>query len=164
MSTSAIEPIADTPDAALKRYIAELRDVYSAWYYRATLIHSWAWGIGQTVAIVASLLAALVAGLTTKESFGWISRTLLVALPLIATFASSLVLQTKSRELLSLRERGRERIQALVSKAEADYAGANGNEVRMTEIHRALVDAVSQLEREQSVEFFTVAPGGNHKG
>jgi hypothetical protein len=72
------------------------------------------------VAIVASLLAATVAALTTQQQFTGYTRGALVILPLIGTFASSLILQTKARELLSLRERGRERIQAITSMAEAD--------------------------------------------
>jgi hypothetical protein len=154
----------DSPIAALQAYVEDLKTDYYPWYLRATNLHSWLWAIGQGVAIVASLSAALVAALTTQQQFAEYTRGVLVVLPLVGTFASSLVLQTKVRELLSLRERGRERIQTLISMAQADFADAHGDDKKVTAIHKALVESVSQLEREQSLEFFAVAPGSSSKG
>lgn len=153
----------DNPKDALRDYILELERNYYPWYRKSSTRHAWAWGIGQGVAIVAGILAAVLAAAAredTFESFGRL-RTALILLPIIGAVASALLAQTRVRELLALRERGREQMQALISQARADYAAASHDFDELSAIHRALVAQVARLEREQAAEFLTVAPGAS---
>lgn len=162
----SLRDIPDNPKDALASYILELRQHYYPWYASHSRRHSQFLAIGQGVAIVAGMLASVLAASVTKEmmiQFGFI-KTALVVLPLIGTLASSFLAQARVRELLALRERGRERIQALVSQAEADYAAAADDDAKLTAIHSALVAEVSQLEQHQAVEFLVVAPGAAGTG
>lgn len=153
--------IEDNPKQAFAAYIQELERDYYPWYRASAARHAWAWGAGQLVALIAGILAAVLAAGASKEAFVSYEcvRWALVLLPMLAATASSLLAQTRVRELLALRERGRETMQGLIARAKADYAAASDDEKRLSTMHRALVSRVSELERSQSAEFLTVAPG-----
>jgi hypothetical protein len=155
--------LADTPKDAMSQYIAELERNYYPWYGRASERLKRTWSIGQAVALLAGVLASVLAAAANEQSlarFGWI-RTGLIILPLIGAFTSSLLAQTRVRELLALRERGRESMQALISKAKADYAATASDNARLAALHTTLVDAVSRIEQSQAADFFSIAPGGS---
>lgn len=154
--------IPDSPKEALGHYIRELDSKYYPWYERASRRLKWWWGLGQATALLAGVLASIIAAAAKEETFshfGFI-RTALVVLPIVGALASALLAQTRARELFTLRERGRETMQALISRAEADYAAASADPERLAEIHANLIAAVSRLEREQAATFFSTAPGG----
>jgi hypothetical protein len=151
--------IESDPKAALASYIQELEDTYYPWYDGATNSNYRIWSIAQGTAIVAGLLTAAVAALTNEDafrSFGWI-RILLVTLPLLGAFASSFLVQTRVRDLFTLREQGRQTVQAIASQARAEFAAATSPE-RYSTIHRDLVAKITLLEKDQNVGFFSVVP------
>jgi len=152
----------DNPKDALYHYIVELECQYYPWYGHASERLKRTWAVGQSIALTAGVLASVLAAAANEQefvSFGWV-RTGLIVFPLVGALASSLLAQTRVRELLALRERGRERMQDLISKAKADYAAAL-DAGRLAAIHASLIAAVSALEREQAADFFSIAPGGS---
>jgi hypothetical protein len=149
----------DDPKKALEEYILELENDYYPWYETTTRRNYTFWSITQGAAIVAGLLTALVASLASEsdiKSFFWI-RLPLVSLPLIGTFASALLMHTRVRDLFVLREQGRQGVQALASRARAEFAAAKNPE-ECTAIHLALIEKVAKLEGDQSTNFFSVVP------
>jgi hypothetical protein len=154
------------PHDAFWQYILELERDYQTWYQRSSRRTKWGWGLGQGITLTAGFAASLLAALTSADVFthsGWV-RAALVFLPALGAIASSLVSQTRVRELLTVRERGREAIQALISRARADYAASANDPARCHELHAALVSAVSELERQQATDFFLTAPGADSFG
>src|SRR2546428_11446 len=96
------DDVADTPKEALHQYILELERDYYPWYARASDRLKWSWGLGQSTVLLAGVLASVLAAAASKEAFsqfGWI-RTALIVLPMIGALASSLLAQTRARELL----------------------------------------------------------------
>jgi hypothetical protein len=154
--------IPDSSKEALRRYILELDRDYYPWYNRASRRLKWWWGLGQTTALLAGVLASIIAAAAKEETFSHFGflRTALIVLPIVGALASALLAQTRARELFTLRERGRETMQTLISRAEADYALASADPERLAKIHANLINAVSRLEREQAATFFSTAPGG----
>src|SRR5262249_6810406 len=91
------------PQGGLEQFILELEHDYYPWYDRASTFNKVMWMIGQGTAIVAGAASAVVASVLEPAelpTFKW----LLVLLPLIAAFATSLLVQTRVREVLALRE------------------------------------------------------------
>lgn len=153
--------VPENPKEALRMYILELERDYYPWYNRSSNRLKWGWGLGQGTALIAGVTASVLAAAASDQSlktFGLV-RTALVLLPIVGALASSLLAQTRARDLLALREHGREVMQALISRARADYAAAADDSVRLASLHTALVKEVSQLERDQSAGFLSIAPG-----
>lgn len=150
------------PKAALARYITELETNYLPWYERSSRRLQVLWGIGQMTAILAGIGTSVLAAMASERTFSDYAplRLAIVLLPLLGTLASALLGQTRAKELLGLREQGREVIQRIVSQARADYASAANNS-ETSALHRALIAAVSDLERAQSLNFLNIAPGGS---
>jgi phosphate/sulfate permease len=69
------------------------------------------------VALISGVVASVLAAAADKDDIGSLGRirTALIVLPLIGAVASSLLAQTRVKELLGLRESGRETMQRLVS-------------------------------------------------
>jgi hypothetical protein len=160
MSTPYSE-IGSDPKEALRLYIIELQSEYYTWYDRASRrLKRW-WAFGHATVILAGVLAAALAAVSDiqvlKDSA--VVRVLLVILPIVGTMTSSIMLQTRVRDLLTLRSIGREAMQNLIAQAKADYALAIDNPKRLSEIHSALVVAVSKVEREQGAGFRSILPG-----
>jgi hypothetical protein len=158
------QPLADTPKAALEIYIDELETLYYPWYEAAANRNYWFWCIAQAVAMLAGFGTAIAAGLLKDEQFkgfGW-GRILLIVLPIIGSLASTFLIQVRVRELLGLREQGRQAIQHLTETGMVRFAAANSPEEH-TEIHRWLVDQVAAVEREQTKGFFQIVPAHSSK-
>lgn len=159
--------LSDEPKAALQEYIEQLSTDYYTWYKRRHVAHRRFWSVGQIVVLLAGFLATAAGALATADSE--LSRSLpvrlvLIFLPMLGALVSALLSQTRTREMMALREQGRERIQYLVDRARVDFAAASksGQADKLTEIHRALVEDVSLLEKEQGrIYFLTVAEGSN---
>jgi len=150
--------IHDSPKDALVAYIDELEKSYYQWYKRKQSNYSTVWMSLQALAVVAGLATSVLAAVIHDEYFmgiGW-GRIILVILPIVGSFASTLVGQTRAFELASLREQGRETVQYLVSLAKADFA-AISDPKDYSQLHRWLVQQIHQLEQEQAVGFLTVA-------
>src|SRR5207302_1617302 len=82
--------------------------------------------VAQAVTVVAGVASSLLGALMSEQQFrdyGWL-RVALIVTPLIGTLASTFLIQTRVRDLLALREFGREAFQALESRARAEFAAA----------------------------------------
>lgn len=154
----------DNPKDAFEQYILELEREYRPWYERASAFNKIMWVIGQSTAILAGAITAFVAALVTEEQFGNL-KWLLVLLPLVGAFATALLAQTRVRDILALRENGREQIQALIDTAKAAYAAraASGGQ-DITNLHMGLVNDVGRLEKQQAVDILSIVPVVGTKG
>jgi hypothetical protein len=144
----------DTPRQAFERYILELENEYLPWYESASTSKKVWWIFGQSTALVATGATVFIAGLVDKELFTQY-RWLLVLLPLVGAFATTMLAQTRVRDILALREAGREQMQGLISKAKVDFAALKDSEV--SEAHAKLVTAVSHIEQAQAANILSVA-------
>jgi hypothetical protein len=154
--------IADNPKDALRLYLEELETDYYPWYRRSSNRLKWAWGVGQSTALIAGVLASVLAAATPQAKltqFGFV-RIALIVLPIVGALASSLLAQTHAKDLLALREGGREKIQDIIARARAEYAAAGNDLTRLSSLHSLLIDKVGKLEREQASGFLSTAPGG----
>jgi hypothetical protein len=151
----------ESPKEALAAYIVELERGYLPWYERSSNRWKVIWGVGQTTALLAGVLASVLAAAADEaalQRFGlW--RTVLIVLPALGAFAASLLGLMRARELLALRERGRVKIQEIISRAKANYASAAGTPERLSDLHTALVAEVNRLENDQATDFLSLAPG-----
>jgi hypothetical protein len=164
---SALKPelrMPDEPQRALQAYIEHLENEYQPWYERSSRRNKIALVVGQAAAILASAATAFIAGLADDATLPTV-KVWLVLLPLIGAFATALVTQTRVREILSLRESGRERITTLIQAAKAAYAAnAAAGATALTDVHLALIDAVSELEKQQAVDILSLVPGMGNAG
>jgi hypothetical protein len=153
--------IADNPKDALRLYLEELEADYYPWYRRSSNRLKWAWGVGQFTALVAGVIASVLAASTPQAKltqFG-IVRIALVVLPIVGAIAASLLAQTRAKDLLALREEGREKIQDIIARARAAYANAGNDSTRLSALHLGLIEEVGKLEREQAARFLSFSPG-----
>jgi hypothetical protein len=157
-------PLADTPKAALEAYISELETLYYPWYEGAANRNYWFWCIAQAVAMIAGFGTSILAALLKNEQFkdfNW-GRILLIILPSVGSLASTFLIQVRVRELLGLREQGRQAIQYLTETAMVRFAAAQ-SAGEYTEIHTWLVDQIAAVEREQNKAFFQIVPAHTSK-
>lgn len=113
--------------------------------------------IGQGTVILTGAATAFIAALISDQGFvNW--RWLLVLLPLVGAFAATLLSQTRVREILVLRENGRQQIQVLIDTAKAAYAAAK-DEAAITKLHSDLIVDVNRLETQQAEDVMTIVPG-----
>jgi hypothetical protein len=155
--------ISESPKEALTAYILELERDYRSWYEASSTRWKVVWGVGQTTALLAGVIASILAASASEaalQQFGWL-RTALIVLPALGAFASSLLGQMRARELLALREGGRAAIHEIISQAKANFAAAAGDPDRIFQLHTALVAEVMRLEKAQANDFLTLAPGGS---
>lgn len=146
--------LAKTPREAFGNYICELENNYLGWYARASYCNRVLFVVLQGTAILAGLGTAAVAGLALDAKA---SRFVLVLLPLLAAFAAGLLEQTRVRQVLALRERGREQVQRLISDAKAAYADPSCNaEGVFTKLHKTLVDEISRIEQQQALNVLAI--------
>ena len=155
---SKVQPAHGSPKEALAAYIVYLEGEYS-WYDNASKRNFWAWTVAQVVVVCASLATAGIAALAKEDTFKAYSRLriLLIVVPLVGAFASSVLLQTRIRDLLALREKGRQAVRTLIDLGRAEFAAANTPE-RYTTIHRDLAAKMDQLDKEQTLGFFALVP------
>src|SRR5258705_1868331 len=117
--------MSDTPRDALVEYINELEAHYYPWYDRAAGRDFYGWIGLQALATIAgfatSLLVALQQGNVIQGD--WL-KPVLIILPFAGSTVSTLLVQSRIRDLAALREQGREWVQYLASKARSDIAAA----------------------------------------
>src|SRR5437016_4721181 len=115
MATSS-PTLPGTAKEGLQHYIHELETLYYPWYETAAQRHFYVWVAIQAIAISAGVAAALVAALANGQQLLGVGtvRLLLVVLPLLGSTASALLVQTRVRDLMALREQGRQRVQHLI--------------------------------------------------
>ena len=143
--------LSDSSRDAFEQYILMLERDYAPWYRRASSFNKTMWVIGQGTAILAGALTALIAALVNEAQFASL-KWLLVLLPLIGAFATAMLAQTRVRDILALRESGREQIETLIESAKVAYAAnaATGGQ-ELANLHLGLVSDVSHLEKQQAV-------------
>jgi len=143
------------PGEALERYVTELETDYLHWYEFSVKLNFGGWQVAQTTAMLASFGAAVLAALLTEEQFKTFSvgRIFLVILPLVASLASTVLGQMRPREIMLVRDAGREAIQNLIAEARATYPGIMDNDAEIAAYHQQLVKRVSAIEQAQSMEF-----------
>lgn len=149
--------LAENPKEAFGRYIIELETEYYDWYTTASNRNKYMFVALQCLAIVSgaatAIVAAIVSDTNRKE---W--RLVLVLLPLLGTFATALLAQTRLRDVLALRERGREQLQKLISNAKVEYAASSPDtDVHFTRVHKTLVEEISRIERQQALDVLSIA-------
>ena len=106
----------------------------------------------------AGFATAIIAALIDRREVGFTGlRILLIILPVVGSFAATLLVQTRALERKALRERGRQAIQELISKAKADFAAAK-SDPEFTDVHKKLITDVAKVEEEQAREFLRIAP------
>jgi hypothetical protein len=151
--------LSDNPKESLASYIRELQDLYYPWYDRKQRIYKRQWQILQGVTIVSGFATAVLAALLQDRSLSGITWAwaLMVILPILGALASTLLMQTRSLELIALRERGRQTIQYLVSFSKNRYAFLSGPE-EISQYHEWLIQEVSKLAQEQAAGFIALAP------
>lgn len=148
----------ESPREALGAYILELEQEYRPWYEASSTRWKVIFGVGQSTALLAGVLASVLAAAANQAALQstWF-RITLVILPLLSSFAASIMGQMRARELVALRERGRAKIQEIISRAKANYAAAVDDPQRLSSLHIALVAEVDRLENDQATEFLSVA-------
>ena len=157
----------ENPKDAFARYILELEHSYQPWYERASRFNKIMFVIGQGTAILAGATTAFVAALVVdKQEFAEV-KWLLVLLPLVGAFATALLAQTGVRDILALRENGRQQIEALIDTARAAYAARAASEEAITKLHNDLISEVSRLEKQQALDILSIVvpvPGSKPGG
>ena len=140
------------PAQALGEYLRELELKYVPWYESAVRRNYAAWMIVQAVGVFASFGSALLAALLRDDNFKGFQagRIALIVLPIVASFAASFLGQVKLRELVALRDAGREAIVSLVERARATYPAVAEDGTAVAALHAKLVEDVSQVERTQA--------------
>jgi hypothetical protein len=153
------DQIYDNPKDALAAFIEELEENYYTWYDGAASRNYTMWTVAQSTAVISGVATAVLAACMREELFKDYNffRIALIVMPVIGTLAFTFLLQTRVRDLLALRERGRQSVQSLITRARAEFAAAASAE-RYTTIHRDLASRIEQIEKEQTVGFFAVVP------
>lgn len=144
---------------ALEGYIRELQNLYYPWYDQKQRWYKRQWQILQTLTVVSGFSSSILAALLQDRTFsgpGW-ARALVVLLPLVGSLASTLLLQSRSLELMALREKGRQTVQYLVSFSKNRYPALADDE-EITRFHEWLIGEVSKLAQEQVAGFVALAP------
>jgi hypothetical protein len=148
-------PLSVKPNEALEQYVAALETDYLAWYQWSVKMNFGGWQAAQATAMLASFGAAVLAALLTENQLKAFStgRIFLVVLPLVASLASTILGQMRPREIMLVREAGREAIQNLIAEARAIYPSIAQDPAKLTEFHQQLAKRVSVIEQSQSMEF-----------
>ena len=155
---------------ALNEYIGELDTTYYRWYHCSHNSDFYGWVALQSLATIAGFATSLLVALQQGNVIDgdWL-KAVLIILPFTGSTVSTLLVQTRLKDLAALREQGREYIQYLTSKARADI-GAATTEDQVVKLHQDLVANVHKLESTQSRMFHSLlaqsqqAPGGKSRG
>ena len=140
-----------SPREALERYADELHENYEKWYEGSKTRVGVCWQLLQIAAYFAGFAAALLAALKPGQEYtAW-----KITLPLIGSFASSLIVQFRLRELTEAREQGRISFQLLTELARQRLASARTEE-ECAAIHKELAERAHDIESAQSSRFFTL--------
>jgi hypothetical protein len=151
---SSKHSIPDNPKAACEKYINELDEEYYSWYSREAACHIKKWNIITRVATLSGFVAALFAAIFQYEQlnrFVW-AQIALIILPMLASLASTYLVQMRISELIPVWERGRRDIQNLIAQGGAKFAAASTS-AEYTAIHLWLVEQAHGIELEAADEF-----------
>ena len=152
MTTPPAKTLPDKPREALEAYIGDLEKNYYPWYDKASRRNKYLLMIAQVTVIVAGFVTAIIAALAKDLSLTNISlpRLLLIILPIVSSFAATVLVQARLLERKLLRERGRQTIQGLIELAKVNFANAKTED--LSAIHKKLVEDVQELEQRQALE------------
>ena len=100
------KPLPHQPREFLEKYIRELEDDYYPWYEKTSRRNKYLWMIAQVTVIVVGFATAIVAALAKDLSLVSITmpRLLLIILPIISSFAATVLVQARLLERKMLRE------------------------------------------------------------
>ena len=149
------QPPPDQPKESLAAFLIELDEEYLDWYEKSV---KWLRRIWQPLywsGLLIGACTAVVAALATEESltsFGVI-RSLLVVLPILGTFLSTIALQSQLSQRFQLREDGRRKVQHLLNSGRKRFAAALKPE-DYSAIHDDLIEQLDLVEGEQGSGFF----------
>lgn len=155
----AVIALPENPKLALEAYIQELETDYYPWYETAAQRNYYLWTTARIMVVLSGFGTAVLAALLRDADFkdyGW-GRILLIVLPFLGSLASTFMVQTRIRDLMALRERGRESLQHLITTARSQFAAAS-NPDDYKQLHESLAQQVSVLEQEQSRNFLSIVP------
>lgn len=139
--------ISKSPREALEKYVKQLHDRYERWYAHSTTRVGITWQILQVLSYVSGFAAAIVAAVGPES---W--KTARVILPLIGSFAASLIVQLRLYELTQVREQGRIAFQKLSEDARCQLAAAKDEDC--SKIHAELAAKAHEIEVSQTSLFF----------
>jgi hypothetical protein len=136
------------PREALEKYVTELHEHYERWYGTSKLRVGLTWQVLQVLSYLAGFAAALLSALADDS---W--KPLKIALPLVGSFAASLIIQFRLYELTQAREQGRIAFQTLSEQGRRRLAAAKTDD-EFSVIHRELESKANEIESTQSNVFF----------
>ena len=147
-----------TPQEALELFADKIERDFERWYERHEGICRWSYLGLQFFVFTVSIATALVAALSDREQFAAWGKYILVALPLLASVATSLLTQLRLYDLWKLREEGRIQLQDLAIEARRRAAGATDDECKA--VHADLQKRLNTIESSQSASFFGLFSAG----
>jgi hypothetical protein len=141
-----------SPQEALERFADKIENEFERWYVRHEAICRCCYLSLQFAIFLVSIATTLLAALSDKEQFAAWGKYLLVALPLLAAIATSLLSQLRLYDMWKLREEGRIQFQDLAIEARRRAAGATDDDCKA--VHAELQKRLKDIESAQSVGFF----------
>jgi hypothetical protein len=153
---SEVLSLPDNPKGALAAFLVELEQSYYAWYENSVKWLRRIWHPLYWSGILIGASTAVIAALATEESFKsfGVIRLLLVILPIVGAFLSTVVVQSQLSERFQPRENGRRRVQHLLNTGRQRFAAAQKPE-DYSAIHADLVKQLDAVEDEQGSGFFS---------
>src|SRR5215813_3140507 len=144
------QPLPDNPKDALAAFLAELDKDYVDWYERSVKWLRRLWHPLYWSGLLIGSCTAVVAALATEESFQSFGaiRSLLVILPILGTFLSTIAVQSQLSQRFQLRENGRREVQNLLNDGRQRFAAAQKSE-DYSAVHNDLIKRLDTIEEQQ---------------
>jgi len=145
------------PKEAVDQLIKELIEIYYPWYDCAVKKHRWISLPLQWVGLLCGFATSILAALATQEfltRFPFI-RVLLIVLPALGSATATFLVQARINERYQLREDGRRSIQHLYNETRGKHAAATTPHADTT-IYQDAVNRIDEIEKEQSISFFSL--------
>jgi hypothetical protein len=154
---------ADNPKDALAAFLIEIDKVYYSWYENSVKRLRLLWHPLYWSGLLIGASTAAVAALATEQSFKsfGLIRMLLVLLPILGAFLSTIVVQSQLSQRFQLRENGRRKVQHLLNEGRQRFAEARSVE-EYSNIHADLAGRLDQIEEEQGSSFFAFIHSAAH--
>ena len=142
-----------TSRQALAAFAATVKNDFESWYERhARACYRW-YIMLQAVVFVSSIITAVIAALSNGKNFDLWAKYVVVVLPLLGAFATTLLSQLQLYQLWRLREEGRIAFQAIALDADLLGPAAKTDE-ECSKIHEGLLCRLNEVEVRQSATFF----------
>ena len=119
------------------------------WYERASERNNYAWHTAVGVAILASVLSTVIAGLIRDGQFEGVWRFLMIVLPAIGTVATGFLNAFKFREKEAMREEGRIEMLDIIREGRSLQADS-GDEAKCKLNYDTIRKRVDELDRAQN--------------